>query len=149
MNQTSLKESFRTVAGVVLLRPDKAALLQLRDEKPGLRHAGLWVFPGGQCEAGETIEGCARRELFEETGYKCQKLQRLTEFIYCQDDGNPPDRVTFFWDRFDGAQTVSCHEGQALRFFCRDEAPINQMPDFLLQVWDQALDAAMQSSDQE
>jgi len=45
----------RTVGGVVLLRDDNSALLQLRDNKPGLNAAGLWVFPGGHCEPGELI----------------------------------------------------------------------------------------------
>lgn len=130
------------MAGVVLLRADNAALLQLRDEKPGLRHAGLWVFPGGQCEPGETVEQCARREFLEETGYLCETLLPLTAFTYDQDDNNPPDQVTFFWGRFDGVQPVSCREGQALQFFRRNEAPTHQMPDFLLPVWDQAMSAA-------
>src|SRR5207244_7304545 len=60
----------RTVAGVVLLRDDNSALLQLRDNKPGLNAAGLWVFPGGHCEPGESIEAGARREFREETGYE-------------------------------------------------------------------------------
>ena len=51
----------RTVAGVVLLRDDNAALLQLRDNKPGLNAAGLWVFPGGHCEPGESLEAYIAR----------------------------------------------------------------------------------------
>jgi hypothetical protein len=35
------------VCGVVLLRADGAALLQLRDDKPEIRDPGIWVFPGG------------------------------------------------------------------------------------------------------
>ena len=72
----------RAVGGVVLLREDNAALLQLRDNKPGLNAAGLWVFPGGHCEPGESLEAGARREFREETGYDCGELAWVTTFLH-------------------------------------------------------------------
>ena len=60
----------KRVAGIVLLRePDGAALLQHRDDKPGLPHANLWVPPGGHCDGDESWDACAAREFLEETGY--------------------------------------------------------------------------------
>jgi len=50
----------------VLLNPDGEILL-MKLEDPATRWQ-VWVTPGGAIEQGETVEGCLRRELAEETG---------------------------------------------------------------------------------
>jgi 8-oxo-dGTP diphosphatase len=127
------------VGGVVLLRADGAVLLQHRDEKPGLPHAGLWVFPGGHCEPGEPLESCARREFLEETGYCCGDLHELDTFRDLIVEGFPPIQLTVFWSPYDGVQGVQCLEGQALAFIERSRADRHPMPDYLLGLWDLAL----------
>lgn len=128
-----------TVAAVVLLRDDGAALLQHRDEKPDLRHAGLWVLPGGHCERDEPIESCARRELFEETGYDCQQLNWLVSLEISPDETWPACQLTVFWARYDGAQPILCLEGQAVRFVERYLASRYPIPAYLIEAWDLAI----------
>jgi len=135
------------VAAVFVLRDDGAALLQHRDDKPGLRDGGKWVPPGGHVDDGETLEECARRELREETGYDSPILHPLSSFLNGHNTGWPPYVLTLFWTHYDGVQPVRCLEGQALEFIRREDAAGYDIPAYLINEWDAAIAALAKQSD--
>jgi mutator protein MutT len=68
-----MKPANRPYIGVaVIVIRNGRVLLGKRKHAHG---AGTWQFPGGHLEYGESIEACARRELFEETGLSILNLR--------------------------------------------------------------------------
>jgi 8-oxo-dGTP diphosphatase len=59
---------YLAVVAIALIREDGRVLLQLRP--PGRSLAGLWEFPGGKVEPGESPEQALVREVGEELGIK-------------------------------------------------------------------------------
>src|SRR5436190_20364457 len=96
----------RQICGVVLLRDDGAALMQLRDDKPGINDPALWCFPGGHCEPEEDPEEAARREFQEETRYQCTDLALLASYSAKELGYSVEYEIVFFWTRFDGQQQL-------------------------------------------
>ncbi|MFO0953594.1 MAG: NUDIX domain-containing protein [Isosphaeraceae bacterium] len=129
-------------SAVFVIRSDGSALLQHRDEKPGLRRAGMWGPPGGHSEESESPEDCARRELYEETGYIADDLRLVDSVDDDAGDGSRPERLHVFWTEFDATQSVRCHEGQALEFVARPLAHTYPVGQDILDLWDAAIAAS-------
>ena len=53
------------VTAAVIERGDRYLVTR---RQQGVHLEGLWEFPGGKCEAGESLGTCLRRELLEELG---------------------------------------------------------------------------------
>ena len=79
-------EGLVIVAACALLDADNRVLIAQRP--PGKAMAGLWEFPGGKVEAGETPEAALIREIAEELGVtvtkECLAPLTFTSFDYSE-----------------------------------------------------------------
>jgi len=73
-------KSFVGVKAGLLYKGD--LLVFLRDDKPGLRFAGMWDFFGGGREADETPFECLQRELDEELGINLKHSQVIFTKVF-------------------------------------------------------------------
>jgi 8-oxo-dGTP diphosphatase len=66
MNQNLDSLPHKNIGVAVIWNQQQQVLIDLRLPKGDM--AGLWEFPGGKVEAGETFEDCIQREIKEEIG---------------------------------------------------------------------------------
>jgi 8-oxo-dGTP diphosphatase len=110
------------VSAVALIDPDGRILLAQRPE--GKSMAGLWEFPGGKVEQGETPEAALVRELHEELGIETWNscLAPLSFASHSYDDFHLLMPL-FACRKWSGTPTP--REGQVLKW-----ARVNQLRDF-------------------
>lgn len=113
------------VSAVALIDPDGRVLLAQRPE--GKSMAGLWEFPGGKVEPGETPEHALIRELQEELGISTWQscLAPLTFASHSYDDFHllMPLFACRKWQGIARAQ-----EGQALKWVAAQDLRQYPMP---------------------
>lgn len=84
--QAFFNSSSPVPAVIAVVVRDGQALLVRRANPPD---AGLWGFPGGKIEYGETVATAALRELLEETGVRAEAREVITtlDILATSDDG--------------------------------------------------------------
>lgn len=106
------------VAACALMDADGRILMCQRPE--GKAHAGLWEFPGGKIETGETPEDAIVRELREELGVEpCERCVQPFSFVsHAYDEFHllMPLYLCRQWDGF-----VRPQEGQAVKWVFPDK----------------------------
>ena len=113
------------VVACVLVDGDGRVLLAQRPK--GTAMAGLWEFPGGKLEPGETPEACIIRELHEELGIRVKApcLAPLTFASHAYEDFHllMPLYVARRWEG-----QVKPLEGQTLQWVALEELRSYEMP---------------------
>jgi 8-oxo-dGTP diphosphatase len=110
------------VAAAIIER-SRRILVTRRD--PAKHQGGLWEFPGGKREPGESIEACLQRELDEELGIRVHVGARASIVPWAY----PERRVLlhFFRCRLAGGR-IRPREGQDYRWVTRRELSALPMP---------------------
>ena len=111
-------------AGVIIINDKNEILLGKRTDN------GYWDYPAGSMEIGESFEECARREVFEETGLTCGKLEYFMElsgdesfYEYPNGDQVYLAVIIYICRDFSGELKVQEKEVYEQRFF-----PIDRLP---------------------
>ncbi len=104
---------------VALLRAGEVLLVR-RGRAPS---RGLYAFPGGRIEPGETVEEAARRELIEETGLAAGDLAVLAEVaIKGERDDHPVHyRLTVMTGTWVGGEAAAADDAEAAGWYGLDE----------------------------
>ena len=116
------EQRIHVVAGVL---SDAQGRVLLARRPSGKHSAGLWEFPGGKIEPGETAHAALRRELREEIGVEIGAIEPLIGVPW--DFGDK----SIFLDVYrvlDFAGTPQGHEGQVLAWRRIDELAAVAMP---------------------
>jgi len=115
-------EVIHVVAGI--FRDDQGRVL-LAQRPSGKHLGGLWEFPGGKREPGETPEHALRRELHEEIGVEIGTVERLIGVPW-----QYPQKSIFLdvYNVLTHAGAIHGREGQALRWAASEELATVAMP---------------------
>lgn len=122
-------ETLMTVGCGIIIEDNGQILLQHRTDEDN------WCIPGGVMEIGETFEGTAKRETFEETGLRVTDLELFGIYSgekcfvqYPNGDKVFSVQIIFKSKQFLGELKQKDIESREHRFFKKTELPANLNP---------------------
>ncbi len=111
------------MVAVALIAADGRVLMQQR--RRGAEHGGLWEFPGGKVEAGESLEESLCREIREELCLGLDPLN-LEPLSFAALPGQPYVILLYTCRAWCG--TPQCLDGEAIAWFEPEVIPELAMP---------------------
>jgi 8-oxo-dGTP diphosphatase len=90
----------------------------------GVHLEGYWEFPGGKCDAGESLEACLAREIREELAVEADVGGEIFTTTHDYSDR----RVELHFLRCDLRGEPQPQLGQEMRWVGRDELPTLEFP---------------------
>jgi len=123
---------------VALVRGDTILLVK-RGRPPS---KGLYAFPGGRVESGETLEEAARRELMEETGLEAGPLAPEAEILI--ERGTEDGAVAFLLRVFSGhhvsGEPMAASDAAEAAFHTLDAVRMLPLVDSVFEIAERLLD---------
>ncbi|SHM55590.1 NUDIX hydrolase [Gracilibacillus kekensis] len=114
------------VSGAIVLDCENQVLMQKRSDNE------QWGFPGGFMDLGESVQATAKREVYEETGLKLEKLELFGIYSGPQYDKtfSNGDQVSlvfipFICKQYSGELVESNEESLQNKFYSLDKLPEN------------------------
>jgi 8-oxo-dGTP diphosphatase len=112
------ERAVQAAGGVIVRHTPRGEMRVLLVHRP---HREDWTFPKGKLEAGESHEGCALREVEEETGLRCKLVTRLPSSSYVNGKGRL--KVVRYWIMDPGSRRAEPrNEVDAIRWASVEEA---------------------------
>lgn len=126
-----MKNSSTPVLVVAVALVDHAGRILLQRRRRGSEHGGLWEFPGGKVEAGESPQTAAVREIEEELGLRLDVTQlEPVSFASDVEFPEPPRRsyVILLYTCRAWEGEAECRDGEAIAWFRGAELADLAMP---------------------
>jgi 8-oxo-dGTP diphosphatase len=103
---------------------ERDGTLLVTRRQAGVHLQGYWEFPGGKCDAGETLEACLARELREELDVDA----RIGDEVFATTHAYPERSVELHFFRCELVGEARPQLGQEMRWVRREELQALEFP---------------------